>query len=165
MKVYLYDENYFFAGAYDAQENPLAPDTYIIPVASTTIEPPSYGAEQMAVFTNGVWIIEADYIGETWYDCTTGDSVVITEIGIPPSNLQPTPPVFAPTAEQNKGTASGLLSSTDWTTIDDVASPINSPYLANQAEFIAYRSLVRNIAVYPTAGYLVWPVAPQEIWK
>ena len=69
-----------------------------------------------------------------------------------------------PTAEQNKATASVLLTATDWTTIADVADPINSPYLANQAEFIAYRNLVRQIAVYPTAGDLVWPVAPNEVW-
>lgn len=69
-----------------------------------------------------------------------------------------------PTLAQNKATASVLLTATDWTTIADVADPINSPYLANQAEFIAYRNLVRQIAVYPTAGDLVWPVAPNEVW-
>ncbi len=75
----------------------------------------------------------------------------------------PLPPE-PPTAEQNKATASDLLSATDWTTIADVADPINNPCLANQAEFITYRNLVRQIAVYPTAGNLVWPVAPTEVW-
>ena len=75
----------------------------------------------------------------------------------------PVPP-SPPTAEENKATASALLTATDWTTIADVADPINSPYLANQAEFITYRNLVRQIAVYPTAGDLVWPVAPSEVW-
>jgi hypothetical protein len=73
-------------------------------------------------------------------------------------------PIEPPTAEDNKAFASNLLSATDWTTIADVADPINSPYLANQAEFITYRNLVRQIAVYPTAGDLVWPVAPTEVW-
>ena len=76
----------------------------------------------------------------------------------------PLPPE-PPTAEENKATASSLLSETDWTTIADVADPINSPYLANQGEFISYRNLVRQIAVYPTAGDLVWPVKPNEVWK
>jgi hypothetical protein len=31
------------------------------------------------------------------------------------------------------------LYDTDWTTIADVANPVNSPYLANQADFIIYR--------------------------
>lgn len=75
------------------------------------------------------------------------------------------PVIVPPTAEENKATASQLLTATDWTTIADVASPINSPYLANQAEFISYRNLVRQIAVYPTAGDLVWPVKPNEVWK
>ena len=75
----------------------------------------------------------------------------------------PLPP-SPPTAEENKNTAAGLLTFTDWTTIADVADPKNSPYLANQAEFIAYRNLVRQIAVYPTAGDIVWPVKPSEVW-
>jgi len=74
------------------------------------------------------------------------------------------PVIVPPTVEQNKATASQLLINTDWTTIADVADPINSPYLANQAEFIAYRNTVRNIAIYPTAGDLVWPVAPTGVW-
>lgn len=72
------------------------------------------------------------------------------------------PPILA---EQNKQTAIGLLQATDWTTIADVGNPqMSNPYLANQAEFIAYRNAIRNIAVYPTAGDIDWPVAPTEKW-
>lgn len=77
----------------------------------------------------------------------------------------PPPPPVPPTAEQNKNTASQLLTNTDWTTIPDVASPINDPYLGNQGEFIAYRNEIRKIAVNPTAGDLVWATVPVEIWK
>ena len=65
----------------------------------------------------------------------------------------------------NKATASSLLAGTDWTTIADVASPTNNPYLSNQADFIAYRNTIRAIAVYPPAGEIVWPTAPTEIWE
>ena len=65
----------------------------------------------------------------------------------------------------NKATASSLLASTDWTTIADVASPTNNPYLGNQSEFIAYRNVIRAIAVYPPAGEVVWATPPTEIWK
>ena len=76
----------------------------------------------------------------------------------------PVPPT-PPTAEENKATAVGLLQATDWTTIADVGNPqMSNPYLANQAEFIAYRNTIRQIAVYPTAGDLVWPVVPTEDW-
>jgi hypothetical protein len=64
----------------------------------------------------------------------------------------------------NAQTATGILNSTDWTTIADVASPTNNPYLANQAEFIAYRNVIRAIAVYPPAGEIVWATPPTEVW-
>ena len=76
----------------------------------------------------------------------------------------PAPP-SPPTAEQNQATAVGILESTDWTTIADVASPLNSPHLSNQDEFLAYRNEIRKIAVYPTAGDLVWAAPPVEVWK
>jgi hypothetical protein len=81
------------------------------------------------------------------------------------ANTPVPPPPVPPTAEQNKATASQLLANTDWTTIADVASPINDPYLENQDEFIAYRNEIRKIAVYPTAGDLVWATPPIEVWK
>jgi len=64
-----------------------------------------------------------------------------------------------------KQQASSLLYATDWTTIADVADPTKSqPYLLNQAEFTAYRSAVRMLAVYPVASP-VWPVKPTEQWS
>jgi hypothetical protein len=72
----------------------------------------------------------------------------------------------APTAEQNKDRAVTLLQQTDWTSVADVGNPeMSNPYLVNQAAFIAWRSQVRAIAVNPTAGYLDWPVKPQEQWS
>ena len=76
-----------------------------------------------------------------------------------------TPVPVPPTAEQNKATASQLLTNTDWTTIPDVANPINDPYLANQDAFIAYRNVIRAIAVYPPAGDIVWATPPTEVWE
>jgi hypothetical protein len=70
-----------------------------------------------------------------------------------------------PTANDNKATASALLSNTDWTSVADVGNPaMSNPYLANQAEFIAYRNAVRQYAVYPVAGNITFPTAPQEVW-
>ena len=79
------------------------------------------------------------------------------------------PPVPAPTPEeliaQCKATASGILSSTDWTSIADVGDPTKAnPYLVNQAAFIAYRSTVRGYAVNPVVDP-VWPTAPTEQWS
>ena len=65
----------------------------------------------------------------------------------------------------NAQTAVGILNSTDWTTIADIALPTSNPRLGNQSEFIAYRNVIRAIAVYPPAGEIVWPTAPTEIWE
>jgi hypothetical protein len=71
-----------------------------------------------------------------------------------------------PTAENNKQKATQLLQQTDWTTISDVADPaLSNPYLMNQADFFAYRSALRQIAVYPTAGEIIFPTKPQEQWS
>jgi hypothetical protein len=75
----------------------------------------------------------------------------------------PKPPV-PPTAEQNKQTAMGLLSATDWVNQPDVRNTAVSPHLANGADFDAYRLQVRQIAVYPVAGDLTWPTLPSEVW-
>ena len=64
-----------------------------------------------------------------------------------------------------KKQASQLLYETDWTTIADVADPTkSSPYLLNQADFVAYRSAVRQLAVYPVANP-TWPTKPTEQWS
>jgi hypothetical protein len=72
-----------------------------------------------------------------------------------------------PTADENKATAVTLLQQTDWTSIGDVGSPQTAnPYLANQSEFIAWRSQVRAIAVNPIAGNLdVFSEIPTENWQ
>lgn len=77
-------------------------------------------------------------------------------------SIEPPPP---PTAEQNKRKASVLLQTTDWTTIPDVANPAKSnPYLVNIQDFVDYRNAVRQYAVYPIAGDINWPTAPQSVW-
>ena len=61
--------------------------------------------------------------------------------------------------------ASKLLYETDWTTIPDVAdSNVSNPYLMNQAEFVAYRSELRELAVHPVANP-VWPIKPATQWS
>jgi hypothetical protein len=72
----------------------------------------------------------------------------------------------APTAEENKERAVKLLQQTDWTTVADVGNPeLSNPYLINQAQFIAWRSQVRAVAVNPVEGFDVIPAKPQEQWS
>jgi hypothetical protein len=61
--------------------------------------------------------------------------------------------------------AKAILTATDWTSISDVGDPAKSnPYLVNQAEFIAYRSTIRNYAVNPVE-FPDWPTPPTEQWS
>lgn len=69
--------------------------------------------------------------------------------------------------QQNKSTASGLLSATDWTATVDISNPqYSNPYLINQDDFLAYRSQIRQIAVNPpTTPVTDWPTKPNEVWS
>lgn len=70
-------------------------------------------------------------------------------------------------ADENKAQAIALLKQTDWVELPSVADPSQSnPYLDNQAEFIAWRSQVRAIAVNPIDGDIsIFSEIPQEVWK
>ena len=67
--------------------------------------------------------------------------------------------------ETNKNNASQLLSQTDWVELSDVDQPSNPPWLTNKAQFTAYRSQLRAIAVNPPIQVANWPVKPQEVWS
>lgn len=81
------------------------------------------------------------------------------------ANPPPPPPPEPPTPEQNKATAMGLLSATDWVELPSVSDPTSNPHLLNKADFIAYRDQVRAIAVNPPAGEVTWPTLPTEHWS
>lgn len=101
------------------------------------------------------------------YDPATQQNLIDEAIAAGWINVTNSYPFPAPasTADQNQQTASNLLSATDWTTVADVGNPaMSNPYLANQAEFIAYRNKVRQYAIYPVAGNITFPIAPQEVW-
>ncbi len=66
--------------------------------------------------------------------------------------------------QQLKNQAKELLSETDYTEIPSVNNPANTPYLKNANEFIAYRNVVRAIAVNPTIGS-TFPTAPTAQWS
>ena len=105
------------------------------------------------------WSMDGDsYEGLDWLDSTPKPTQAeLDALWIPTQE--------ADSKAANKATASSLLAGTDWTTIADVASPSNNPRLGNQSEFIAYRNVIRAIAVYPPAGEIVWATPPTEIWE
>jgi len=66
---------------------------------------------------------------------------------------------------QTKQQASTMLTETDWVELGDVSDPANPPYLANKAEFTAYRAALRAIAVNPPITVDPWPTKPEEVWS
>lgn len=67
---------------------------------------------------------------------------------------------------ENKAKAMQLLQATDWTVASDVGNAqMSNPYLANQAEFIAYRNKVRKYAISPIEGNIEWATKPEEVWQ
>jgi hypothetical protein len=118
-----------------------------------------YAAILSLNYPNTLWSLNGDsYEGLNWLDSTPKPTQAeLDALWIPTQE--------ADSKAANKATASSLLAGTDWTTIADVASPTNNPYLGNQADFIAYRNVIRAIAVYPPAGEVVWPTPPTEVWK
>lgn len=128
-----------------------------------------YSASTCGFYTpdiNPVIPADAVEITEEYYQSllegqSNGLQIVADTQGYP---IHITPAPRAPTAEQNQQKASRLLYNTDWTAISDMGLPTASPRLTNQAEFIAYRQEIRQIAVYPLAGELIWPTLPTEVW-
>ena len=67
---------------------------------------------------------------------------------------------------QNSATAKQLLTDTDWTAVASVADPaVSTPHLTNQAEFLAYRSTVRNLGVNAPTTPATFPTVPTATWS
>jgi len=117
-----------------------------------------YTAILLLNYPSTQWAFSGDsYNGLNWLDSTPKPTQAeLDALWIPTQE--------ADSKVANKATASQLLANTDWTTIADIALPTANPRLANQNEFIAYRQVIRQIAVYPPAGDIVWATPPTEVW-
>ena len=121
---------------------------------------PSYSTALLALAPGATWTITnpMDYNTISWYS-----------VDIPQPSQAACDNEMALQAQQApyescKEQASGRLYATDWTTIADVADPTKSnPYLTNQAEFIAYRSQIRQLAVNPVLNP-TFPPVPTAQW-
>lgn len=91
----------------------------------------------------------------SWVNCCL-DKWTVANTPISPS---------LPTADDNKKIAISLLQQTDWTQIPSVSDPVlSNPYLANKNEFDIYRNSIRQYALNPIVGNIIWPIAPTEVW-
>ena len=121
---------------------------------------PNYSSALLALTPTATWTITdpLDYSTINWFS-----------VDIPQPSKEACDAEIAKQTQESpyaacKEQASGRLYATDWTTIPDVADPTKSnPYLTNQAEFIAYRSQVRALAVNPVINP-VFPPVPTAQW-
>lgn len=99
------------------------------------------------------------HINEIWTKGNAGEYGVIAEY------VAPTP-APTPTAEDNKALALLKLEKSAWAEDPAIADPaVSNPYLTNQAEFLAYRNLCRQVVANPVAGFDVCPIKPNEVWS
>jgi hypothetical protein len=106
-------------------------------------------------------LADAEYAQSQGWVEATGD--VSIGWGYVDGQFVPPPPVDY--SAQNKAQAQSLLQQTDWTCTVDITNPqYSNPYLANQDEFLTYRSQVRQVAVNPPIDPVTFPPQPDEIW-
>lgn len=85
----------YLHGSEPAQMDPLEQDNLLVPANATTIEPPTFGEREIAVFDGAAeaWVVKPDYRykihgeirGVEYYDTITQEKKIIEEIGTLPS--------------------------------------------------------------------------------
>lgn len=89
--IYNYDsQTGEFTYAAPADESPLEPGKILLPASATTTEPPNTAPREVAVFSDGLWHIKADWRGASLFSTTDGRSVTIDEIGLSPADVDAT---------------------------------------------------------------------------
>ena len=141
MNVYNYDpDSKIFTGISKANESPLEPGVYGIPLWATDVAPPEVPSNSFVWWNESNWVIEA----------------------IPPTP-SPTPPAPTPTPtplplpitwEDIRIQRNGLLFTSDWTQFTDVN-------LSNKQEWATYRQALRDIPQNVGAPEdVAWPQQP-----
>ena len=92
-KVYLYNKNNEYTGVYEAQESPLEPGVFIVPVQHLPIAPPVTNEHEVAVCENGKWVVYPDVRGVPMYKKTDGTESRMESYGpVPDTHVVETPP-------------------------------------------------------------------------
>lgn len=90
--VFIYDQSTMeFNGSYECQESPLEPGVYIVPSASTEIEPPSDEQGKVTIWNGTDWVQINDVRGE-WFDAS-GNIILVNDIRYDVTGLSKVKPV------------------------------------------------------------------------
>jgi hypothetical protein len=159
-----------------ADESPMSPGEWLLPVNSTTIVPPVAGDRQCAVFSpdSGEWRLAADYRGVALYDIATSMPARIGVVGMLPADYNLTeqaPPESSfphkwdgaawvvdavACANEARMQRDARLAACDWTVLAD--APLSS---TDKTAWKAYRQALRDVPAQPGFPTQIdWPVAP-----
>lgn len=161
--VYLYDPVTFaLVESYEAQESPLEPGEYIIPVDATEMAPPAVVVNEVAVFApaTGTWSIQPDYRGQTIYDQTTGQPQEWELIGAIPAGFALTPP--PPTLAQAQATQIAALQAAYQQAVNAPVSFTNAA--GTTASFNQDATSIQNLQDVIAAGAAAWAADNLNLW-
>ena len=159
--IFLFDETGEFKGTSIAQEHPFKPGEFLMPVMSTDIEPPTISEGQVGFFKDGAWSLVDDFRGKTWYDITTGDPVVITELGHPIASLAPT----LPTAIQIKQARSEKVDEINWAAVVAITGGFSSKALGDANTYPSKSTDQQNTNSVSLVGGAMWCENAAGEWK
>ena len=143
-KVYLWGENSLFIGDYDAQLNPIDLETYIEPILSTD-EAPSIVEGTWPKRVDGNWVNVPDFRDQVWYDQTTGEQVLIADIGQPAANLGSSQPQLFALAEaktQQKAIIQSACSDAITSGVKSLALGVEHVYPSQQVDQLNLTAIV-----------------------
>lgn len=85
MIIYNYDRaTGELIGSCQANPSPAEPGNFLVPACATVIVPPITVANQVAVFSNGSWTVQADFRGHLW---DTHANPLLCAIGVMPDGV------------------------------------------------------------------------------
>ncbi|MDA8232847.1 MAG: hypothetical protein M0006_16065, partial [Magnetospirillum sp.] len=150
-----------YVGDIAAFADPKALGSYLIPAHATTLAPPAAGTNQIAVWADGAWMLEADWRGWSGYE-PDGTPVRIGAIGQAPDptwSATPPPPNLAQAWAAYQAKAQALLAKSDITLLRCLETGVPVP-----AAWAVYRKSLRAIIGAatgdPTQALPVLPAYP-----
>ena len=82
-------DTFIFLGSEEGTESPMEPGVTVVPAHATQVAPPITNVNEVATFDEDTetWSVQLSFVGQTGYDKTTRNEVIITAHGDIPSNI------------------------------------------------------------------------------
>ena len=76
-----------YVGTSTADPDPLDTGKWLVPRHATTVQPPTAGQNQAAIWTENAWEVQPDFRGNVYYDNEHRDGLKISEVGPAPEGM------------------------------------------------------------------------------